>query len=58
MQGLYVQADPLANVFTGVADRKLILEEVMAVAKGKLTIIAHMYQQHQDSVDWHDMQKN
>ena len=33
----------LVNVSTkAFEDRKLILEEVMAVAKGKLTIIAHV----------------
>ncbi len=35
-----------------VADRKLILEEVMAVAKGKLTIIAHVARNNtKDSVE-------
>ena len=29
-------------IYQSVADRKLVLEEVMAVAKGKLTIIAHV----------------
>ena len=38
-----MSTDPLANVFARARGRsKLILEEVMAVAKGKLTIIAHV----------------
>ena len=38
-----MSTDPPANVFTRAwPNRKLVLEEVMAVAKGKLTIIAHV----------------
>mgnify|MGYP000335058311 CR=1 FL=1 len=42
MQGLYVNGSSGECIYQSVADRKLILEEVMAVAKGKLTIIAHV----------------
>ena len=41
VQGLYVNGSSGECIYQSVADRKLILEEVMAVAKGKLTIIAH-----------------
>ena len=42
VQGLYVNGSSGGCIYQSVADRKLILEEVMAVAKGKLTIIAHV----------------
>lgn len=42
VQGLYVNGSSGEYIYQSVADRKLILEEVMAVAKGKLTIIAHV----------------
>ena len=42
VQGLYVNGSSGECIYQNVADRKLILEEVMAVAKGKLTIIAHV----------------
>ena len=42
VQGLYVDGSSGECIYQSVADRKLILEEVMAVAKGKLTIIAHV----------------
>ena len=42
VQGLYVNGSSGESIYQSVADRKLILEEVMAVAKGKLTIIAHV----------------
>ena len=42
VQGLYVNGSSGECIYQSVADRKLILEEVMAVAKGKLTIIAHV----------------
>lgn len=42
VQGLYVNGSSGECIYQSVADRKLILEEVMAVAKGKLTIIAHI----------------
>ena len=41
VHGLYVNGSSGECIYQSVADRKLILEEVMAVAKGKLTIIAH-----------------
>lgn len=42
VQGLYVNGSSGECIYQSVADRKLILEEVMAVAKGKLIIIAHV----------------
>ena len=42
VQGLYVNGSSGECIYQSVADRKLILEEVMAVAKGKLTIIVHV----------------
>ncbi|MGT2798350.1 dihydrodipicolinate synthase family protein [Streptococcus intermedius] len=42
VQGLYVNGSSGECIYQSVADRKLILEEVMAAAKGKLTIIAHV----------------
>lgn len=42
VQGLYVNGSSGECIYQSVADRKLILKEVMAVAKGKLTIIAHV----------------
>ena len=42
VQGLYVNGSSGECIYQSVADRKLILEEVMAVAKGKFTIIAHV----------------
>ena len=42
VQGLYVNGSSGECISQSLADRKLILEEVMAVAKGKLTIIAHV----------------
>lgn len=42
VQGLYVNGSSGECIYQSVADRKLILEEVMAVAKGKLAIIAHV----------------
>ena len=42
VHGLYVNGSSGECIYQSVADRKLILEEVMAVAKGKLTIIAHV----------------
>ena len=41
VHGLYVNGSSGECIYQSVADRKLILEEIMAVAKGKLTIIAH-----------------
>lgn len=42
VKGLYVNGSSGECIYQSPADRKLILEEVMAVAKGKLTIIAHV----------------
>lgn len=42
VQGLYVNGSSGECIYQSVADRKIVLEEVMAVAKGKLTIIAHV----------------
>lgn len=42
VKGLYVNGSSGECIYQSVTDRKLILEEVMAVAKGKLTIIAHV----------------
>lgn len=40
--GLYVGGSSGECIYQSVAERKLLLENVMAVAKGKLTIIAHV----------------
>ena len=42
VQGLYVNGSSGECIYQSVEDRKLVLEEVMAVAKGRLTIIAHV----------------
>lgn len=42
VQGLYVNGSSGECIYQSVADRKLILENVMAEAKGKLTIINHV----------------
>ena len=42
VQGLYVGGSSGECIYQSVAERKLVLEEVMKVAKGKLTIIAHI----------------
>ncbi|WP_162011360.1 dihydrodipicolinate synthase family protein [Streptococcus sp. S784/96/1] len=42
VKGLYVNGSSGECIYQSVADRKLVLEEVMAVAEGKLTIIAHV----------------
>lgn len=42
VQGLYVNGSSGECIYQSVADRKQILEAVMSVAKGKLTIIAHV----------------
>ncbi|MGT2711366.1 dihydrodipicolinate synthase family protein [Streptococcus oriscaviae] len=42
VKGLYVNGSSGECIYQSVADRKLVLEEVMAVAKGKLTIINHV----------------
>ena len=42
VQGLYVNGSSGECIYLSVEDRKLVLEEVMKVAKGRLTIIAHV----------------
>jgi len=42
VQGLYVGGSSGECIYQSVAERKLILENVMSVAKGKMTIIAHV----------------
>ncbi|NCC08405.1 MAG: N-acetylneuraminate lyase [Clostridia bacterium] len=42
VKGLYVGGSSGECIYQTVADRKLTLENVMAVAKGKITIIAHV----------------
>lgn len=42
VKGLYVGGSSGECIYQGVAERKVVLENVMAVAKGKLTIIAHV----------------
>jgi N-acetylneuraminate lyase len=42
VKGVYVNGSSGECIYLRVADRKLILENVMEVAKGKLTVIAHV----------------
>ena len=42
VKGVYVGGSSGECIYQSVAERKLLLENVMAVAKGKLTIIAHV----------------
>lgn len=42
VQGVYVNGSSGECIYLSVEDRNLILENVMAVAKGKLTVIAHV----------------
>lgn len=42
VKGLYVGGSSGECIYQSVAERKLLLENVMQVAKGKLTIIAHV----------------
>ncbi len=42
VKGLYVGGSSGECIYQSVAERKLVLENVMAVAKGKLTVIAHV----------------
>lgn len=42
VQGVYVGGSSGECIYQSVAERKLVLEEVMAVAKGKMTVIAHV----------------
>lgn len=42
VKGLYVGGSSGECIYQSVADRKLTLENVMAVAKGRITVIAHV----------------
>ncbi|MGX7014467.1 dihydrodipicolinate synthase family protein [Vagococcus silagei] len=42
VKGLYVNGSSGECIYQSVADRKIVLENVMKVAKGKLTVIAHV----------------
>lgn len=42
VKGVYVNGSSGECIYLSVADRKVILENVMQVAKGKLTVIAHV----------------
>ena len=42
IQGLYVGGSSGECIYQSVAERKLVLENVMAVAKGRIVIIAHV----------------
>ena len=42
VQGLYVGGSSGECIYQSVAERKLVLENVMAEAKGKLVVIAHV----------------
>lgn len=42
VKGVYVGGSSGECIYQSVADRKLTLERVMAVAKGKMTVIAHV----------------
>ena len=42
VQGLYVGGSSGECIYQSKEERKVVLEEVMAVAKGKLTVIAHI----------------
>ena len=42
VQGLYVGGSSGECIYQNVAERKLVLESVMKVAKGRITIIAHI----------------
>ena len=42
VNGLYVGGSSGECIYQSVAERKLVLENVMSVAKGKITIIAHV----------------
>lgn len=42
VKGLYVGGSSGECIYQSVADRKLVLENVMAVAKGRVTVIAHV----------------
>ena len=42
VKGIYVNGSSGECIYQSVEDRKVVLENVMAVAKGKLTVIAHV----------------
>lgn len=42
VKGVYVNGSSGECIYQSVADRKLVLENVMAAAEGKLTVIAHI----------------
>lgn len=42
VKGIYVNGSSGECIYQSVADKKLVLENVMTVAKGKLTVIAHV----------------
>ena len=42
VKGVYVNGSSGECIYLSVEDRKVVLENVMAVAKGKLTVIAHV----------------
>ncbi|MEJ1294685.1 dihydrodipicolinate synthase family protein [Latilactobacillus sakei] len=42
VKGVYVNGSSGECIYQSVEDRKIVLENVMAVAKGKLTVIAHV----------------
>lgn len=42
VKGVYVNGSSGECIYQGVEERKIIIENVMAVAKGKLTVIAHI----------------
>ncbi|MHC5268742.1 dihydrodipicolinate synthase family protein [Enterococcus sp. LJL98] len=42
VKGVYVNGSSGECIYQSVADRKIVLENVMAVAAGKLTVIAHV----------------
>ena len=51
MKGVYVCGSSGECIYQSVEERKLTLENVMAVAKGKLTVIAHVCNNTKDSVE-------
>lgn len=52
VQGVYVNGSSGECIYLSVEERKTVLENVMAVAKGKLTVIAHVACNNtQDSVE-------
>ena len=60
VQGLYVNGSSGECIYQSVVDRKLVLEEVMAVAKGKIDHHRSTWPATipRTAWNWHDMQKN